>query len=148
MNVIWNKNAALIAILSLFEVAKTPANRVSVFPGKEKSFKIIPVKLGRVTFEIDAPSWTRFTCFINYYQFNGSHPLRCQIKLTDQVRSRTVDRGRPPSFNPLKLRDWFAQFPEQLVLDSTDATLVHSEHEDEHIASLPQNVGRFTISVR
>lgn len=135
-------------ILSLFETAVTPVNRVSVFPGKEKNFKIAPVKLGRVTFEIDAPSWARFTCFINFYEFRRSGALQRQIKVTDQVRSVTIDRGRPPSFNPLKLRDWFEQFPGQLVLDSTDATLVHHEHEDESIASLPQNAGRFAISVR
>lgn len=146
------ETSGMAAIMRLFEFARTPINRVSVFPGDTKTLLIAPVRLGRVTFTIDPPDWTYFKCVIKYYDFNSGRPLRGEETLyrnreTERL-SVTVDRGRPPTFNPLSLADWKRQFPEQLVLDSTRAVLTHYKHPEAAIRDLPQPRGHFTIGVR
>ncbi len=137
------------AILSMFETARTPINTVSVHPGDTKKLRVVPVKTGRVTFSIQAPDWAHFKCTIHYIDFTRGTPLRDKVVLysdgTSRLLRETVDRGKPPAFNPLSLEDWHRQFPRQLVLDSTRATLEHFEHPEEAIRNLPQRPGRFVL---
>ena len=132
--------------------ARTPINTVAVYPGETKKLLVAPVKTGRVTFSVQAPDWAHFKCTIHYINFTRGTPLRDKLVLysdsTNRLLSETVDRGKPPAFNPLSLEDWRRQFPRQLVLDSTRATLEHYEHPEEAIRNLPQRPGRFVLSAR
>ncbi|MBL4836685.1 MAG: HK97 family phage prohead protease [Kordiimonadaceae bacterium] len=145
-------SAAFDLFVNLVEAARTPINRVRLMPGQSKVFKVVPVKLGNVTFSIEAPSYLNFTCDIKYYDFNSRRPRRKTETLYanehDTKTSVTVNRGRPPKFNPLKPDDWRKQFPEQLVLDSTEAKITYQKSHDKDLEKLPQRAAQFTLSTR
>lgn len=145
-------SSAFDYFLNMVQVARTPINRIRLTVGQTKEILVAPVKLGRVTFKIDAPSYLDFTCTISYYDFSSGKPKREKETLyahsVSTKLSGTVNRGRPPKFNPLKPDDWKRQFPEQLVLNSTKATITyHNFWKSEITDAAKGRPAQFTLSV-
>ena len=125
---------------------------IRLFPGKSGTVRVLGVKLGEVTFKVMAPSFADWECDVEYYNFSSGRPVRKQetlyLRKGASRESFTVNRGKPPRFNPLKIDDWRKQFPEQLVLDSTKVTFRYLKFDDPTIDDLPQRAVRFSISAR
>lgn len=145
------KGAVFDLFLNLVQTARTPINRVGLVPGEKATLKIAPVKLGRVSFAIEAPNFISFTCQISYYDFNYKRPKRqTETLFSHQDGERlsfSVNRGAPPKFNPLKPNDWKEQFPKKLVLDSTEATIIYHKFGSDILDKLPQRPAKFQIRV-
>jgi len=122
-----------------------------LFPGKSKTIRLPKVKLGRVTFKVDAPDFADWECAIEYYNFSSGRPVREQetlyVRKGNARDSVTVNRGKPPKFNPLSASDWKKQFPEQLVLDSTKATFTYLKFDEPALDDLRQRASTFSLSV-
>jgi HK97 family phage prohead protease len=124
---------------------------VRLFPGQSKTVKIMGIKLGKVTFSVNAPSFADWECDIAYYDFSSGRPVRLQealyLRKGESRPKVTVNRGKIPKFNVWSLSDWKKQFPEQLVLDSTLATFRYLRFNDPSIDDLPQRAVPFSLRV-
>lgn len=135
-------------------------NRVRLLPGQSKSrVPLLPVPLGRVRFEIDAPDYAHFECRINYtlYQGHGENAQKNWGDATlfrragrEKLQTMTIDRGLLSNavFRNLTkddLRDFLKRFPENILFGETTFSLEHNRHPDEAIADLPQRAAMFTV---